>query len=446
MSLLAGAATRELNPSASAPLFGYPGVRRMSTGVHDPILASALYLAAPETTGQGVVILSLDVLFLEPPLARRLRAAVAQEAGVPEACVFIGYTHTHSAPVCARLLAWHGDVGAPEPDLLYQEFILRQSRSAVAEARRCAVPAALAWTSAEARGVGGNRHRPDGVTDPECGILAVRPVSGGAPLATVLVYGMHPTVMHEDSTLISSDFPHYTRLQIRERFGAGHVTVYLTAPCGDQSPRWFVNGQTFAEAERLGRQLGTAALAALDRLPASAFASEGALRGFLKHVTLPRRKLPTPAMAEDALRAARNHFARLQAEKAPRAEIRTAECAVFGAQSALCLSRAEEQGVLKSFLVEAGEPEIQVLGIHGGVLVGIPGEIFVDYALDLKCRAGSRVFPVSLVNGELQGYICTPDAAVAGGYEAANSLYAPEAGPILVKAALDTLADLGEAR
>ena len=46
-----------------------------------------------------------------------------------------------------------------------------------------------------ARGVGGNRHSLDGPTDPEVGILAVR-VSGKLA-AVALIYGMHPTVMHD---------------------------------------------------------------------------------------------------------------------------------------------------------------------------------------------------------------------------------------------------------
>ena len=58
MSLRAGAAKRSLTPSAPAPLFGYPNVRRVSTGVHDPILASALYLADSATPDKGVVLLS----------------------------------------------------------------------------------------------------------------------------------------------------------------------------------------------------------------------------------------------------------------------------------------------------------------------------------------------------------------------------------------------------
>lgn len=439
MSLIAGTAARGLTPSAPAPLFGYPNVRRISTGVHDPILASALYLADSATPDKGVALISLDVLLLETPLARRLRTTVAKSAGVPEAHVFIGCTHTHSAPVCARFLAWRGDVGAPDPDPAFLEMIVRQASAAAAAARAAARPARLAWGSADATGVGGNRISADGPTDPECGILSVCPAADGAPFASVLVYGMHPTVMHEDSTLISSDFPHYTRLHLQERFGAGHVTVYLMAPSGDQSPRRFVSGQTFAEAERLGRILGAAVVSSMEAMPEASFTTSVHLAGTLRSVSLPRRTMPALRVAAAALEKAKTRFARLKAEKAPRAEIRTAECAVFGAQSTLNLAQSQETGELDARVAEAGVPEIQVLRVHNATLIGFPGEMFVEYALELKRRAADKVFPVSLVNGELNGYVCTAAAAAAGGYEAANSLYSHEAGPVLVQSALDVL-------
>ena len=44
MTLNAGAAAHQISPPRGAALFGYPHVKRTSTGVHDPLLASALFL------------------------------------------------------------------------------------------------------------------------------------------------------------------------------------------------------------------------------------------------------------------------------------------------------------------------------------------------------------------------------------------------------------------
>ena len=101
-------------------------------------------------------------------------------------------------------LPFSDDPTAAPVDPAYLALIDKQIVAAAREAQQRSQPAELAWTTADARGVGGNRHFPDGPTDPEAGVLAVR--VAGKLIAVSVLYGMHPTVMHEDSTLISGDF------------------------------------------------------------------------------------------------------------------------------------------------------------------------------------------------------------------------------------------------
>jgi hypothetical protein len=294
----------------------------------------------------------------------------------------------------------------------------------------------MAWSGANAKGVGGNRLSSDGVTDPECGILAVRDAQSGKLIAVSLIYGMHPTVLHEDSTLISSDFPYYARLHINEQFGGKVTVLYHTAPCGNQSPRYFVKGQTFAEAERLGRKLGAAAVEALRGIGASDWSDEPRLDAALTPIDLSRRALLPLPSARALLKEYRQTYERLKAEGAPRPEVRTAECAVFGAEGTVALAEAEARGDIERLLMKYAPLEVQILRIGAASVVGLPGECFTDYALTIKRNASTRTFVVSLVNGELQGYIVTPEAAAAGGYEATNAVFAAESGEILVRTAL----------
>lgn len=438
MTLKAGAATRDISPREPTALYGYPHVERISTGVHDPLLAAALYL---EDGSGAAVLIALDILFLDPPAARSIRSRVAERTSVAEECVFISCTHTHSGPVTTRLLAWQDDPTLPDPDPRYLEHVGQQVVDSAGEAAARAEPAELAWTTADAKGTGGNRHEPDGVTDSEVGVLAVRPAGGGPLLGAAVVYGMHPTVMHEDSTLVSSDFPHFTRLCLRQRFGEDLIVVYHTAPCGNQSPRYFVNGQTFEEAERLGRKLGEATAASLDALQDADFRREVTLRGRLQEVDLPRRAMPSVAEAETLLAEYRAEHQRLKAENAPRPKVRTAECAIFGAEGTVALARAAQQGQIDKTLAAYRPIEIQTLRIGDVDLAGLPGELFTDYALQIKQEAPRKTFVVSLVNGELQGYLVTPEAAAAGGYEATNTLFSPQAGRTMVDVALAMLAE-----
>lgn len=419
MSLRAGAARREITPSEPVLLCGYPHVVRQSTGVHDPLWAAALYL---EHDGHAVVLGALDVLMLNRDAALRLRRRVAERLGVPEAHVLISCTHTHSAPVTARYYPFAGDPAWPDPDPAYLEFCEEQMLEAAVAARRGAQPAELGWTTADARGVGGNRQDPKGPSDPEVGVLAVR--ASGRMLAVAMIYSMHPTVLHEDSTLVSGDFPAFARSVI-----PAEVVLYHTGPCGDQSPRFFIQGNTWAEAERLGHQLGRAVVS---RLGGVRYDNQPVLWGALRAVQLPGRAWPTLAEAKAQLAERRAQWEQLKAGGADRGRVRTAEVAMFGAEATLKLARFDVEAIRAGVM----PAEVQVLRIGEACVVGLPGEVFVEYALEIKRRARVKTFVVAYANGELQGYIVTPGAT---GYEAGSSLFAPEAGNVLVETALDMI-------
>ena len=182
MILQAGAAIRDISPGRPMPLAGYPGVRRISTGIHDPLLISVLYLRRESA---GVLLCSVELLMLNSDVVRNMRRKVAEAVGIPEACVLISCTHTHSAPVSLRYLPFNGDVSMPAPDPSYLRYVTERVVEAAVDAKQRLQPAAMAWTSGGARGVGGNRKTPNGPTDPEVGILAVR--AAGKPLAVATI-------------------------------------------------------------------------------------------------------------------------------------------------------------------------------------------------------------------------------------------------------------------
>jgi hypothetical protein len=215
--------------------------------------------------------------------------------------------------------------------------------------------------------------------------------------------------------------------------------LYHTAPCGNQSPRFLVSEQTFDEAERLGRKLGKAVAASVAMLKGRDYRNQGPLRGVLHHVDLPRRALPLVAEAQSLLDRCRADYDRLRSDGADPARVRTAECAVFGAEGTLALATLQEQGEIERLLQAYLPIEIQAVQIGEVHLAGLPGECFTEYALEIKRRWPGRVFVVSLVNGDLQGYIVTEDAAALGGYEATTALFSPVAGRLLVEETLEAL-------
>jgi hypothetical protein len=245
----------------------------------------------------------------------------------------------------------------------------------------------------------------------------------------MLVYSMHPTVLHEDSTLISGDFPAAARSFLqKEVLGPGCPVIYHTGPEGNQSTRHEAKANSFAEAERLGTLLGRQIAAAF---PDISFQAEAPLRVRREMIDLPRRRFPDIQSASQKMEEVRSRFRRLQSEGAARELVRTAECDWFGAEETLALAQAAAGGMLDRVYESFLPAEIQVLSIGGRNYAGWPGEVFIEYGLALK-KQRPDTYPICLANGILQGYVVTKEAADEGGYEASNALVHWSGGTTLV--------------
>ena len=82
---------------------------------------------------------------------------------------------------------------------------------------------------------------------------------------------------------------------------------------------------------------------------------------------------------------------------------------------------------------------MQVLQLGPVVLVGIPGELFVEYGLEAKERikqsTGHSAILVGYANDYL-GYLVTPRAVATGGYEQATARLDVSASRAMIEAAV----------
>jgi len=442
MTLRAGSAIVDITPEKPMFLVGYPHVERISTGTHDPLLASALYL---ENRDNSLLMIAIDILFLDADTVCEIRGKIAEKCDVSAENIMIGCTHTHSGPLTIDMLAFRNDPTVPGVDSDYMLELQKRIVEAGVKAAKSAKSAELAVTSANIAGVGCNRHNPDGPRDPEAGILVIRDSATGKVEALSLIYCMHPTVLHEDSKLISSDFPGFTRELLKSRFGKDLTVLYNTGPEGNQSPRYDVKGQTFEEAERLGNLLGKYVSEEIDLLSDKDFDSDPAIGTESMKISPLRRNLPSIEEAEKNLAFRKSDFERLKAENAGHGPVRTAECSIFGAEETLFLAKCAKDESLNAVLANYAEIEVQVMKIGIAFIANFAGEMFVEYSLDLKkmfykqSETEEHLFVICLANGEMQGYIVTEDAT---GYEADNSLFIPETGNRMLKAAMKLIEKL----
>jgi hypothetical protein len=263
-----GVARRDVTPPVGiAQNCWGPAVRRDSTGVHRPLTLTALALGDP-----ALVLIALDGSWWRAPEDEWLvRSAAVEAAGGDEARVIVALSHTHAGPILARSAA---DVAGGEliPD--YLEALRAAAAEATREAIAAAVPARLEWATGRCS-VAGARDLvvdarplvgfdPDALADDT--VLAGRVgAEDGTVLATLVNYACHPTTLAWQNTLTSPDYAGAMRETVEAATG-GAPCLFLLGAAGELAPREQYTGD-LAVADRHGRALGHAALAALESLP-----------------------------------------------------------------------------------------------------------------------------------------------------------------------------------
>lgn len=436
--LKAGAATVKITPQESHFLFGYPFVERMSTGTHDDLLSSALYL----TDGKSqVLFISNDVIYVSKDSVSRIRKVVFEKTGIVASNILIAATHTHSAPVTAEIVISANDPVVPEVDKEYLEQLEQDAVKAACLAVENAEPAEIAFVVADATGIGTNRHNPAGPKDSDVPALLIRN-SDKKFIACMLVCSMHPTILHEDSTLYSSDFPHYVRETLQKNMlGDQCPVIYFTGTAGNQSPRHVTKSNTFDEAKRIGEIVANAVKK--ETPEKRTFSSKIAITAAQQPVDLPRRRFPTAEWAKRHRDKTRERFETLQKTAATPQEIRTAEVDWFGSEELLYLSTLAQANALEKAYETCLPAEIQIIKIGDWKFIAWPGEVFVEFGLELKRRFDNISF-ITYANGELQGYIVTREAQEKGFYEAGNSFFDHTAGEILSEKTIELLKKLDQ--
>ena len=436
MTLQAGSAQIEITPKDSQFLFGYPHVERYSTGVHDKLWSSSLYLSDGKT---DCLFIANDIIFVGKDNVANARKRINEQTGIDAEHIMITASHTHSGPHTVDYISNLADPSVPKADQNYVQFMEDCIVESAVKAYKNAQPAKLGLAIADDTGVGTNRRDPSGPADHNVPVLMVRSYDD-KNIACMLVCSMHPTVMHEDSSLISGDFPGLSRIYLQENvLGKDCAVLHQAGPAGNQSPRHVTKGNTFEEADRLGKILGKAVEKVIDQID---FKDNVDLAAKVKLIDdLPKKVFPSVVEAEKKLKNAIDKLEYLRTSNAPKQETRTAECDWFGAEETLTLSKAANNGELENAYRFCLPAEIQVIKIGDWNFVGWQGENFIEFALTVKNNSDNS-FVISLANGEMQGYVVTKEAAQEGGYEASNALFSYQAGEIFVNKTLEALDEL----
>jgi|GEM_PF-2366672 len=442
MALKAGFAEADITPPAGLFLSGAYGTVREATGVHDPLMVSALHLRG---SAKGVLFISLDLMFLSPPWSHYIRRAVASHTGTREDYIILGCTLNHSGPLCIRQTIWHSEEQDAVELTQYLEMV--KDRAVAVAARACAAtrPSAVVWAGVNVRGIAVNRFAPHEPVDVEQGVLSVLDITSGKPIAAVVISGIPASAAGSEATLVSADYVHYLRSSLRQRFGGDFAVVTLASPCADIAPA-FREDAGFNAAERAGRYLGEAVADEISRIQKENYSDDIHMSAKCTTVDLSPMKTPSMWDAKVAWGGCRAALESAEEKGCKGLELAAARGAVLSAEGLIALAGVIVRGEIDAVWPAYRTAEVQVVRIHDGYVACVPGEFCASHALEIKRNCSMRVFVAGCINGEQQGWLGY--AGTGGGVVTvgANSLHDPGSAALVVNSVKELMAETGAGR
>lgn len=410
-TLSAGVAVADITPEPGLRLWGYSDRTHGATGTLDPLMARAVVVRVGD---QSAAIVSLD-LGRVPEQWVLDKIAEKTKAGCGVTNLFITASHTHHAPALDNVPGdpnpYADKVGEAIAKIICEaashtepvKIGIGRGEADLAHNRRQYLPdgrIAMRWRNAE-------RARTEPV-DREYVVIRLDRADG-SPLAVLFNYACHPVVMGGDNYEYSADYVGTACALVEDQLKT--KCLFLQGACGNINPYMDKTplNQGGVEAMRaMGKELG-ALLANTARQTQTAATDRPSLHFQERIVPLRTRwDLEDPEVAK-VLGAA------------------------YGPRFNSYISK-----IIKDNTVPC---PLTTLVIDGDLaLVGMPGEIFVQFQTQLKKESPiANTLLVGYTNG-YHAYFPTIRDAAAGGYGGKTATYVePGAGERLTDQALITL-------
>jgi hypothetical protein len=475
-SLRVGWAKTDLTPDQPVVLAGQFHAR-VSEGVRDPITATALALESVRggQTASQAVLVSVDIVAIPEGLREAVREKV--RAALPDldvSLLFLNATHTHTAPDARNPQQNARDLAMSPPrdkDLKLEAMTPAEVEAhfstkiaaAVVEAWQSREPAAMGYGLGQAV-VGHNRRvtyydghsvmygktndlefsHVEGYEDHTVNVLGFW--NSEKRLTGLVVNVPCPSQVSESEWMVSADYWHETREELKKRLGPDLYVLPQASAAGDQSPHLLVNQQAEermrrlagrSEREEIGVRIADAVMSILPCMeqeldPAPLMIHRAEM------VELPRRLFTKEEVAAAEIEAdkARRDYEALRedllAHPEKRQEPRWYQEITARHSSMVWWGRVKER-----YEQQATEPtiphEIHLLRLGEVAIATNPFEYYLDFGVQIKARSKAvQTFVVQLVgNGT---YLPTQRAVQSGSYGAIgpSTAIGPEGGRALV--------------
>jgi hypothetical protein len=455
---MAGYSKIKITPPLETPLGG--NVRdKGSQGVHDDIYVKALVLS---TGKKEIALVSCALVAVTKAMVESIRQTAEKRCGIPEENILICAFHTHSGPATGAIFE--------EVNKSYLNSFPEIIASSICKAKENLKKVRIRFASGEEKALPHNRRmkmkngtlrmnwedlplddidKPAGPVDPGLGVIVIEELNGRM-MAVLINYTCHPAILAGDNFLISEDYPGYTMRLLEKETNA--LCLFTNGATGNINHINIFNPHQkrgFYEAERLGTIL---AKKVLSIIPKGKAISVEELKIEREEIKLPLRKIPRSEV-EKARKL-------VQERKTKKISLIDGLSEEVYAEQILSLSKigreslsseidglseevyAEQILSLSKIGRESLSSEIQVVSLGDVAFVGIPGELFVEYGLEIKKKSPFlHAFIIGYAN-DYVGYIPTLEAFQEGGYEVKLGLASkldPKAGEIITGKVLKIL-------
>jgi len=436
--LQTGVSEVEFTPKVGLPL---ADARPIAHGVKTPLFTKAVVLSNGECE---IAVVTLDLIGLSRKDVKRASVEISKKCGIPEENILAVCSHAHTAPKSVAHLGPkdHWLMSYPDVIIEFVDSVVESIVEAVMDARNKTRPASLGVIKADLPWLTFNRRQhtrnygawtywmgipkdqiyaPEGPIDPEFGLFVIRGPDH-KPLAFMWNFAAHNTFWWGGSDKYSADLAYTVQGDLDKRLGK-HVPCLYLPGCGANlmyhdyeinERRW--DGQRHFGLEKTTDYIASAIVAIYRE---ACTRSEVEIRSRKVELSFAQRDYQQNWYEDDI------------AKKLPNwVELTNKD---------LEYMRKEARPTWES--------DIMALRIGDTALVGLPGEVFVEFQLAIKMRSPfPHTYTCAFAN-DYCGYVATRRAFIGGSYEAWPNCYmriGREGGYFMVDKAVELLYDLCE--
>lgn len=368
-------------------------------GVHDDIWVKALVLSDGE---KKYALITMDILALPPNVKPAVVEKLAENGWGMENIMILP-SHSHASLDMSALndknVLNNPYIGIYQPKLL--DFVVDKIITAVKTADQDFQPVLIDTEKQIVEGLNRNR-RNDAAVDRDLTVTRID-LDNGNPLAILVNWTAHPTIMSDEDMLVSAGWPGYLQRELEVLIGRDAVCMYYNGAQGDQSVIGERAGSHYEQAEKYGRKIAQNAYVTYKKINPV----KKSIFRYQSHLA----DLPKPQM-----------------------------------HPKFSETGGDEYGMdekTSGYILSAMCPEqslINALRVGDWVIVGAPGELTAVLGEEIKkeiSRRGIRYPTIGGMANEWLSYILSREQYNAGGYEASVSFYGPELGPVVRKAMVE---------